>query len=811
MSQTVLVGTDGQAQAGLYGGVTPTTYEEGGTNGFGTRMTPVRQFYRWFTQPIGTADVNYFNSGHLLIVSVSNLTAVTSGFTFKQMAAGAYDTDIDAMFDRIYALNFDSNVTALSRSVGTTNTSPNLTGTFTQADVGAGITGTGIPASTTILSQTGTAAVMSANATATGSPTASITQGITQPYVVLILQHEVDRGAANNKLYGTDTVTDYINAWIHMWNRGQARATANSKPASRVRYCWCCTSYGFDINRAGPYYPGNQYVDVIGSDPYGNNSTTSWTNLLKATEAFCRTKGKPLMLPEVNNIADDSTTAQNWWIDAGVQMNASDIRYEAICIWVAAQGFATNYYQYNINKLAAADTGGHSYPLKHAGIATMIANLGNNAIRTATTQALPSAATGVAVSSSTDGKSATMTWANPPVGDNVTGWYWYLGNGTTTVLVNQNASTPLAAGARSVTIPNLTPGATYSADPVPFNVTGKAGFGSIATFTTSNPGAVNHAPVISSFTAVPETASPLSVDYNITASDPDGNAITITVVVTAAAIGFTETFTMTSGIQATRSYVTPGSYTAVATVSDGTLTTTTTTTFGLTNSGNTTPGQSWNVDGLLPGRDPRGVGKTMLGIVQDLDTTVTQQQQIQSTWNAIHNLAGSSYDPVHLSTGLLSTASGWLTWSAVQLQALSFSGLVVVVNQVLVGSGATVGIYDAAGNVLVDDQGNIASYSGTAVDNWLHNGGVGTSPTSFTLPVRIINRKFGEVLYVGLFFPPTTITTYPQLFGAGTLSQAMALNLTNRRASVVTGQSSLPSSLPLTTGVGGGFFVGLLP
>lgn len=62
--------------------------------------------------------------------------------------------------------------------VGTTSGSAALTGSansFFAADVGAPISGTGIPAGATIASVTsGTAATLSANATATGSITASI-------------------------------------------------------------------------------------------------------------------------------------------------------------------------------------------------------------------------------------------------------------------------------------------------------------------------------------------------------------------------------------------------------------------------------------------------------------------------------------------------------------------------------------------------------------------------------------------------------------------------------------------------------------
>jgi hypothetical protein len=66
---------------------------------------------------------------------------------------------------------------ARTATIGTTNASAAITGaagTFNEEDAGRAITGTGIPAAATILSVTSdTAATLSANATATGSPTAT--------------------------------------------------------------------------------------------------------------------------------------------------------------------------------------------------------------------------------------------------------------------------------------------------------------------------------------------------------------------------------------------------------------------------------------------------------------------------------------------------------------------------------------------------------------------------------------------------------------------------------------------------------------
>lgn len=71
--------------------------------------------------------------------------------------------------------DFLFNEAARTVSVTTTNADATIAGTFTSNDVGRGITGTGIPGSTTILSVTSpSSAEMSANATASATVTATI-------------------------------------------------------------------------------------------------------------------------------------------------------------------------------------------------------------------------------------------------------------------------------------------------------------------------------------------------------------------------------------------------------------------------------------------------------------------------------------------------------------------------------------------------------------------------------------------------------------------------------------------------------------
>lgn len=62
-------------------------------------------------------------------------------------------------------------------SITTTNTNPTVTGVFLATDVGSYVTATGVPANATILSvdTLGTSAVLSANATASGTVSATLT------------------------------------------------------------------------------------------------------------------------------------------------------------------------------------------------------------------------------------------------------------------------------------------------------------------------------------------------------------------------------------------------------------------------------------------------------------------------------------------------------------------------------------------------------------------------------------------------------------------------------------------------------------
>lgn len=91
-------------------------------------------------------------------------------------------------------------------SVATTNASAAITapaGSFQAGDAGRTITGTGIPGGTTILSvQSATAATLSANATATGSITATLGAATATGYSFIGWEPESDAEAASYSIAG---------------------------------------------------------------------------------------------------------------------------------------------------------------------------------------------------------------------------------------------------------------------------------------------------------------------------------------------------------------------------------------------------------------------------------------------------------------------------------------------------------------------------------------------------------------------------------------------------------------------------------
>ena len=99
--------------------------------------------------------------------------------------------------------------------------------------------------------------------------------------------------------------SDFIGAWQHIWRLFQAAGATN------VSFLWNPGHYGADTDSADPhpYYPGNQFVDWIGTDSYQRTATSTFADdigLFYSDFSQGQYGGKPLMVGE-NGAADSAT------------------------------------------------------------------------------------------------------------------------------------------------------------------------------------------------------------------------------------------------------------------------------------------------------------------------------------------------------------------------------------------------------------------------------------------------------------------------------------------------------------------------
>lgn len=824
----VYLSTVGQVQTGIYGGALPCDFEEQApsAHGFGQRMTVVRMYRTSPTAAFtgSSKEVTSFSTGHIPCVSVSNIS--DSGFTWDKLGSTTtFDSIWSAMFDRIFALPFDQPVTAQSRtSVGTTINTKNITGSFTGADVGASITGTGIPVGTTIVSQTFTAAVISNNATATGSITASITQGICAPYVYFILQHEVDRPSphgihtADSKSGTVATTAQWITAWQKLYNMSHARATAAGVATTRIRWVWCCTAYGFNINRCDPFYPGTAFVDLIGSDLYNGfgSSFATWNACNAGTIAYARAKAKGLCYPETScdTNGSGSSYAANWYIDMGNQIQATpDVRVEFINLWMAPTTYASNYWDYNFNKNTSDDSGtghaSHDNGPKHDGLATTLANLGGNPIFLSTTQGQPTAPTGVVATSSSDGTQMSIVWNANPSGDNITGWDVYIAAGNTTNLHKVNTSGPLSPSPRIFTFTGLSPGQVYSMAVVAINAVGRSGFSNpITVQPTSVPGTENHAPSITNAAVTVHADDPTTFDFVASATDPDGDPLTFVWTITGN--GTSNQF---SGASITEQFTTPGVYNWSLQVSDDgspPLSNSQSGQFSVIIGAANTSNFNWPIP--QPGTDVRLLTLYLRGILPDLDRRVAANTYRKSMPNALFNLAGCTIDPKYVSGGTVVTPSNGSTlWSVFMCEDTSITALEVVLTQLMAGAsgGTKVSFHDAVTGAQITMDGTPLGDPAVFTNVDALFSGSTSVPTQFVLPTQITGITPFTPLVVQLFFP--TMSTPPKLL-SGTAGGVTALCGQNgRRWAALASKTDLDAVIDFTAGTNiNQFYVGML-
>jgi hypothetical protein len=687
-------------------------------------------YHNWFTQvftPGGYEELS-FKAGHSLCPSVSNPqnSPGPSNFTLHKFATTTtYDADANAMFDRIFALPFDQAVS-------------------------------------------GTASGVSYG-------------GITQPYVYFIFNHEQDAKGPDGtpgKLYysnggtsGTkDTAADFIAAWQKLWNMAQTRAAAAGVPATRIRWCLCLTSYGFQVNRVTQYYPGTQYVDVVGSDGYSTSTGTSFASVQGAARSQCINWNKPICYPEMNLIANDSAARASWFTDIATWINADTaVTHEFINIWLASNKTYSNWAQYAINKAGVDGADGTTAePDVHAAIATMITNLGGNAPRTVIGQQKPAAPTYPATPwvSGADGTTGTLTILADPSGENVTAHKFFIAPGVTAQLVNQTGANGIAAATLTYEFTGLAPGATYSVAAASGNSAGWSGFSQILTVQTINPGSNAQAPIINSATISMEGGTTTLVDVAVSATDPGNTTLHYSTTITGPG-NFSYNFVTATQIGIVLPG--PGTYTVTWQVTNSLsqpLTTTSTTTYSVpSTAASNTQYFGFDLTALQPGADPRDIGKSLLGTLVAIDAELNLLANTPSGTRAVLNSVGMTFDPGTVGgTTVASPAAGSFLWAAVCLNANQVQGIEIATIVPQIGTGTYLGIYGPNGQLTTLDNTNngaVASFGGAGfVDTWMQ---AAAGPNTLILPTPLTNRTPGEIIWIGIWLPNSGVTQLPTI------------------------------------------------
>lgn len=145
---------------------------------------------------------------------------------------------------------------------------------------------------------------------------------------------EMDATALANR---TGTPAEFIASWRRI------HGIFDEHGATNVDWVWCPTSYGFDVDRAPAYYPGDAYVDWICADGYNwapRRSGAAWTGFQQIFKAFYEwgaPTGKPLMVGETGTEERNPGEKALWIAQTGAAMKSVYPRIKALVYFDAKE------------------------------------------------------------------------------------------------------------------------------------------------------------------------------------------------------------------------------------------------------------------------------------------------------------------------------------------------------------------------------------------------------------------------------------------------------------------------------------------
>lgn len=119
------------------------------------------------------------------------------------------------------------------------------------------------------------------------------------------------------KLATAGSPEDYIAAWKHI------RTVFREQGATNAAFVWCPTSIGFSMDRAQPFYPGDDEVDWLCADGYGSAGGRSFRQVFASFYKWAAPHGKPIILGEFGVSGDDAGSAK--WLRDGFATLTKDM------------------------------------------------------------------------------------------------------------------------------------------------------------------------------------------------------------------------------------------------------------------------------------------------------------------------------------------------------------------------------------------------------------------------------------------------------------------------------------------------------
>ena len=152
------------------------------------------------------------------------------------------------------------------------------------------------------------------------------------PNVYFTFNHEPE--TQDSKSNGS--ATEFIGAWRQFYDILRDRTGPLTDPSdpNQIAAIYTVGNSGFEDGRAEEFYPGDEYVDVIGADMYNwytcQGSDREWvqlTELLEPGVAFARSRNKPLAIPEFGSAVDpaDPEAKGEWMRQAAVALNSPEL------------------------------------------------------------------------------------------------------------------------------------------------------------------------------------------------------------------------------------------------------------------------------------------------------------------------------------------------------------------------------------------------------------------------------------------------------------------------------------------------------